>query len=92
MITFGVLALAASVVRALAAYQHFYALGMQTDDPTVVAEASRELARLDRLYVPVFLLAATAVSALTAGWFAWRRPRPGIELPPLPEEHRAETR
>ena len=84
LITFGVLAMAASVVRALAVYQHFYALGMQTDDPAVAAEASRELARLDRLYMPAFLLVATAASALVAGVLAWRRPRL--------EERRAETR
>ena len=39
LITFGVLAMAASVVRVIAVYQHFYALGMQTDDPAVAAPA-----------------------------------------------------
>ena len=73
LITFGVLALAASVLRAVVVYRHFYALGMQTDDPTVAAVAARELARLDGQYTPVFLLVATAVSTVAALVFARRR-------------------
>ncbi len=93
LITFGVLAMVASVVRVIAVYQHFYALGMQPDDPAVAVRASQELSQMDRVYTPIFLLVATVVSALVAGVFAWWRPRPAGGLPPpLPDEERAETR
>ena len=93
LITFGVLALLASVVRVIVVYQHFYALGMQPDDPTVAVQASREVAKMDRVYTPLFLLVATVVSALAAGVFARWRPQPKIDLPPsLPDEGDAETR
>ena len=93
MITFGVLAMVASVVRVSAVYQRFFAWGMQPDDPTVAMQASQELTRMDLLYTPVFLGVATLVSALVAGVFAWRRPRSPSDLPPpLPGEQRAETR
>ena len=74
LIAFGVLALIASVVRVVVVYQHFYALGMQPDDPTVAAQAAQEVAAMDRVYTPLFLLVATVASALVAGVFAWWRP------------------
>ena len=79
LIAFGVLAMVGSVVRVIAVYQHFYALGMQPDDPAVAVQASQELARMDRAYTPLFLLVATAVSALVAAVFAWRRPQPAVD-------------
>ena len=82
----------ASVVRVIVVYQHFYALGMQPDDPAVAVQASQELARMDQAYTPMFLLVATGVSALVAGVFARWRPRPTIGLPPLPGGGDAETR
>ena len=83
----------ASVARVIAVYQHFFALGMQPDDPTVAMQASQELSRMDGLYTPVFMGVATLVSAAVAGVFAWRRPRRESDLPPpLPGERRAETR
>lgn len=92
LITFGVLAMVASVVRVIVVYQHFFALGMQTDDPTVAMQASQELARMDRIYTPMFLVVAAVISALMAGVFAWWRPQPKTPVPPpLPSEPRAET-
>lgn len=73
LVTFGALALIGSVVRVIAVYQHFYALGMQTDDPAVATLAARELARIDGSYTPVFLLVAMILSVVAAGVFARRR-------------------
>lgn len=72
LITFAVLTLAASVVRAIAVYRHFYALGMQTDDLAVADRAAEELARMDGFYTPIFLLVATVLSAVAAWVFARR--------------------
>ena len=92
LITFGVLAIAGTLLRGFLVYQHFYALGMQTDDPAVAADAARELTNLDRHYAPVFLAVEVAVSALVAGVLVWRRPPMPAPLPLSSDERRAETR
>ena len=54
LITFGVLAMAASLLRAVAVYQRLFSRGMQLDDPSVANEATRELSKMDQLYTPTF--------------------------------------
>ena len=58
IITFGLLAVAASLVRAFAVYQRLYSLGLQVDDPGAASRATEELARMDERYLPIFLAVA----------------------------------
>ena len=82
MLTFGVLAMAASLVRVVVVYRHLIGLGMATDDPSVADRASQELSRMDQLYTPTFLIVATLVSVASATFFAWWRPGAKADLPP----------
>ena len=82
VITFGIVAMTASVVRVVAFYQHLYSQGIQTDDPSVADKAARELSHMDQLYTPTFLAVALGVSGLCAVIFALWRPRAKTELPP----------
>ncbi len=82
LITFGVLVMAASLVRVVAVYQHLFGLGMKLDDPTVADQAARELSRMDRMYTPVFLVVAVVVSGVSAVVFALWRPKTKKDLPP----------
>ena len=82
VITFGVLAMAASVVRVVVFYQRLYSQGVQTDDPSVANRAVQELSRIDQLYTPAFFAVAVGVSGLCAVVFALWRPRAKTDLPP----------
>ncbi len=96
MITFGVSAMAASLLRAVAVYQRLFSRGMQLDDPSVANEATRELSKMDQLYTPTFLIVAVVLSAVAATIFALWRPKVKTDLPPPlpagPVESGTETR
>ncbi len=82
IITFGLLAVAASLVRAFAVYQRLYSLGMQVDDPGAASRATEELARMDARYLPIFLAVALLAAGLMATVFALWRPKAKNSLPP----------
>ena len=77
VVTFGVLAVAACLVRVAVLYQNLYSQGVQTDDPSVADKAARELSRLDGLYTTPFLAVAVGLSGLCAVVVALRRPAGG---------------
>ncbi len=82
VITFGILAMSASLVRVAAFYQRLFSQGLQTDDPSVAKQATEELSRMDRLYTPTFLVAALLVAGGSAVVFALWRPKARTDLPP----------
>lgn len=82
MIMFGVLAMAATLVRVAVVYQRLFSLGMAPDDPTVANKATEELSHMDRMYTPAFLVAAVLVSGAFAVVFALWRPKVKVDLPP----------
>ena len=92
IITFGALAMVASLVRVFVVYQRLFSLGMQLDDPSVANRASEELSRMDQLYTPTFLIGALLASGVAAAVFALWRPKSRADLPPPLPAERAETR
>ena len=82
VVTFGLVAMIASVVRVIAFYQHLFSQGLRPDDPNVAHQAAEELSRMDRLYTPTFLVVAVLASAVAATVFALWRPKSRANLPP----------
>ena len=82
VITFGLLAMAASLVRVVAFYQHLFSQGLQTDDPSAANKAAQELSRMDQLYTPAFLAVALLLAGVSAAVFARWRPKAKVDLPP----------